>query len=122
MDRRKFVGAAGLAGTAGLLGACGNKTGAATECESTTVTESFEWKMVTALPKNLPGPGVAAQKLAYRIEALSGGRIEVKLFAAGELVPNRIAAMIEHQLVRSVEQAGRAEQQRLIGAINQGFI
>jgi TRAP-type mannitol/chloroaromatic compound transport system substrate-binding protein len=45
------------------------------------------WRMVTAWPKNLPGPGVAAQMLADRITALSGGRIEVELFAAGELVP-----------------------------------
>ena len=48
-----------------------------------------QWKMVTAWPKNLPGPGVAAQNLADRITTLSGGRIEVKLFAAGELVPGR---------------------------------
>lgn len=48
-----------------------------------------QWKMVTAWPKNLPGPGVAAQTLANRITALSSGRIEVKLFAAGELVPGR---------------------------------
>jgi TRAP-type mannitol/chloroaromatic compound transport system substrate-binding protein len=48
-----------------------------------------QWKMVTAWPKNLPGPGVAAQQLADRITTLSGGRIEVKLFPAGELVPGR---------------------------------
>lgn len=48
-----------------------------------------KWKLVTAWPKNLPGPGVAAQMLADRITALSGGRIEVKLYAAGELVPGR---------------------------------
>ncbi len=48
-----------------------------------------QWKMVTAWPKNLPGPGVAAQMLADRITALSGGRIEVKLYAAGEIVPGR---------------------------------
>ncbi|GAB5469258.1 MAG: TRAP transporter substrate-binding protein [Rhodospirillales bacterium] len=48
-----------------------------------------EWKMVTSWPKNLPGPGVAAQMLADRITALSGGRIAVKLYAAGELVPGR---------------------------------
>lgn len=47
----------------------------------------MQWKLVSAWPKNLPGPGVAAQTLADRITALSGGRIEVKLFAAGELVP-----------------------------------
>ena len=48
-----------------------------------------EWKMVTAWPKNLPGPGVAAQMLADRISALSGGRLKVTLYAAGELVPGR---------------------------------
>jgi len=71
--------------------------GAATAVAATTVglatpaiaQEKRQWKMVTAWPKNLPGPGVAAQMLADRITALSGGRIEVKLFAAGELVPGR---------------------------------
>ena len=48
-----------------------------------------QWTMVTAWPKNLPGPGVAAQTLADRITTLSGGRLEVKLHAAGEIVPGR---------------------------------
>ena len=43
--------------------------------------------MVTEWPKNLPSPDVVAQMLADWIGALSGGRIEVELFAAGELVP-----------------------------------
>jgi len=43
--------------------------------------------MVTTWPKNFPGLGVGAQRVADRITAASGGRIEVKLFAAGELVP-----------------------------------
>jgi TRAP-type mannitol/chloroaromatic compound transport system substrate-binding protein len=47
----------------------------------------MRWRMVTAWPRNLPGPGVAAQMLADRIAALSGGRIEVELFATGEIVP-----------------------------------
>jgi hypothetical protein len=46
-----------------------------------------EWRMVTLWPRNLPGPGVAAQKVADRITAVSGGRITVRLFAAGEIVP-----------------------------------
>jgi len=45
------------------------------------------WRLVSAWPRNLPGPGVAAQMLADRITTLSGGRIEVELFAAGEIVP-----------------------------------
>lgn len=46
-----------------------------------------QWRMVTSWPKNLPGPGVTAQRLADSITALSGGRLEVKLHAAGEIVP-----------------------------------
>lgn len=49
--------------------------------------KKYQWKMVTAWPKNLPGPGVAAQLLADMITTLSGGRLQVKLYAAGEIVP-----------------------------------
>lgn len=45
------------------------------------------WRMVTSWPRNLPGPGVSAQRLADRITSLSGGRITVELYGAGEIVP-----------------------------------
>lgn len=48
---------------------------------------TIEWKMVTSWPKNLPGPGITAQRLADNITNLSGGRLTVKLYAAGALVP-----------------------------------
>ncbi|MBO6900801.1 MAG: TRAP transporter substrate-binding protein [Rhizobiaceae bacterium] len=75
MKRREFLKTAAIG------------AGAATLATPAIAQEKREWKMVTAWPKNLPGPGVAAQLLADRITTLSGGRIEVKLFAAGELVP-----------------------------------
>ena len=46
-----------------------------------------EWRMVTSWPRNLPGVGTGAQRVADRITAMTGGRITVRLFAAGELVP-----------------------------------
>lgn len=46
-----------------------------------------ELKMVTTWPKNFPGLGTGAQRLADSITKMSDGRITVKLFAAGELVP-----------------------------------
>ncbi len=49
--------------------------------------EKFNWKMVTSWPKNSPGVGVNAQRLADSITAMSGGRLTVQLYAAGELVP-----------------------------------
>ncbi|MEX3313553.1 TRAP transporter substrate-binding protein [Sulfitobacter sp. PS-8MA] len=77
MQRRTFL-------TTGAIGT------AATALASPAIAQDKrQWKMVTAWPKNLPGPGVAAQLLADRITTLSGGRIEVKLFPAGELVPGR---------------------------------
>ncbi|MBB4265368.1 TRAP transporter substrate-binding protein [Roseospira visakhapatnamensis] len=71
------------------LGVAGAVAGTATLAAPAIAQGVQDWKMVTAWPKNLPGPGVAAQMLADRITALSGGRIRVKLYAAGELVPGR---------------------------------
>lgn len=48
--------------------------------------ESITWRMVTSWPKNLPGPGVTARRLTERIAAMSGGRLTVELYAAGEIV------------------------------------
>ena len=43
--------------------------------------------MVTSWPPNFPGHGVSASRLARRLGELSGGRLSVEVFAAGELVP-----------------------------------
>src|SRR3546814_17213927 len=80
MKRRAFLKAGGA----------GVATTAATTLAAPAIAQDIrQWKMVTAWPKNLPGPGVAAQLLADRLTALSGGRIEVKLYAAGQLVPGQ---------------------------------
>ncbi len=42
--------------------------------------------MVTSWPANAPGTGAVAARLAERITALSDQRIQIKLYAAGELV------------------------------------
>jgi len=43
--------------------------------------------MVTTWPKNFPGLGTGANKLAEYIGALTDGKITVKVFGGGELVP-----------------------------------
>lgn len=45
------------------------------------------WRMVTSWPKGRTGPGVSAKRIADRIAAMSGGRIEIAVFGAGEIVP-----------------------------------
>jgi TRAP-type mannitol/chloroaromatic compound transport system substrate-binding protein len=47
----------------------------------------LRWRMVTSWPKRLPGPGMSAERVAERIGALSGGRLEITVSAAGEVVP-----------------------------------
>ena len=49
--------------------------------------EQRVWRMITSWPKYMPGPGMSAERVANRITAMSGGRITVEVYAAGELVP-----------------------------------
>ncbi len=49
--------------------------------------KTYVWKMVTTWPKNFPGLGAGAEKIAKWISSMSGGRLKIKLYAAGELVP-----------------------------------
>jgi TRAP-type mannitol/chloroaromatic compound transport system substrate-binding protein len=48
-----------------------------------------EWRMVTAWPKDLPGAGIGAQRLADRIGILTEGRLIVGLHPVGDLVPGQ---------------------------------
>jgi TRAP-type mannitol/chloroaromatic compound transport system substrate-binding protein len=45
-----------------------------------------ELKMVTSWPKGLPGLGTSAERMAKAIGVVTGGKIQVKVFGAGEMV------------------------------------
>jgi TRAP-type mannitol/chloroaromatic compound transport system substrate-binding protein len=82
MKRRQFVG--GLAAAAGLA-ACAKQE---SECAGEAgALETFEWSMVTSWPPAFPGLGTGAEKLAKSITKASGGRLKIKVYAGGELVP-----------------------------------
>jgi TRAP-type mannitol/chloroaromatic compound transport system substrate-binding protein len=49
--------------------------------------QALRWRLVTSWPKNRTGPGISARRIVERINAMSGGRLQVDLFAAGEIVP-----------------------------------
>jgi TRAP-type mannitol/chloroaromatic compound transport system substrate-binding protein len=49
--------------------------------------EYFEWKMVTTWPKNFPGLGLAAENLSNYVKQMSGGRLTIHVYGAGEIVP-----------------------------------
>lgn len=63
-------------------------------CQQETTTEgaaveqqTFQWKMVTSWPKNFPGLGTGAEYFAQTVNEMSGGRLQIRVYGAGELVP-----------------------------------
>jgi TRAP-type mannitol/chloroaromatic compound transport system substrate-binding protein len=85
MDRRDLLKSLGAgAALATGLAACGSKDGAGV---AAAAGPRLKWKMVTTWPANFPGLGTGATRLGELITAMSGGRIEVKVYGAGELVP-----------------------------------
>ena len=88
MKRRDFLGTAGAGAllTGGVLSGCGQES-APQKGGSAAPQETIEWKMVTTWPKNFPGLGTGANNLARLIGEMSGGRLQVKVYGAKELVP-----------------------------------
>ena len=75
ITRRRFV----RSGATGVLGAVA--------APSIARAQTKRWRMVTSWPKRLPGPGMSAERVAERIKTLSGGRLDITVHAAGEVVP-----------------------------------
>lgn len=69
------------------LAACGGSDKAEDVAKVEKKVETIEWKMVTTWPKNFPGLGTGAEALAQNINTMSNGRLNIKVYAAGELVP-----------------------------------
>ena len=78
MERRKFLKKAGLVATAGAA--------ATTLAAPAIAQEGIEMNIVSTWPRDFPGLGLSAQRLAARIEQISEGKIKVNYFAAGERV------------------------------------
>jgi TRAP-type mannitol/chloroaromatic compound transport system substrate-binding protein len=74
MERRKFLKGAAIAGTGAALAAPAIAQG------------TKEMNIVSTWPRDFPGLGTSAQRLAKNIEILSQGSIKVNYFAAGERV------------------------------------
>ncbi|MBU1330339.1 MAG: TRAP transporter substrate-binding protein [Gammaproteobacteria bacterium] len=88
MKRRQILAAAGVGLAATALAGCNKEAEtAAKPQQGGGGGETFNWKMVTSWPKNFPGVGVGAERFATLVNEMSNGRLKVKVYAAGELVP-----------------------------------
>ncbi len=86
IDRRKLLGAATL-GAAGLATTACSQSASDDPAAPAIRRKKTRLTMTTTWPKDLPGLGTAAQRLANRIGEMSDGQMEVQVYASGELVP-----------------------------------
>jgi TRAP-type mannitol/chloroaromatic compound transport system substrate-binding protein len=85
--RRTFLKTAALGSAAlssGFLSSCSSPSGNPSVQPDGKV---YEWKMVTAWPPNFPIFGESVNQLVDWIGQLSGGRLRIKVYAGGELIP-----------------------------------
>ena len=74
------------AALASVLTACGPEKQAQGSA-ATAEQQTYKWKMVTSWPKNFPGLGTAPERFSKMVDEMSNGRLKVKVYGAGELVP-----------------------------------
>ena len=69
-----------------LLAGCGQSS---IEGDANTSLEQkqYNWRLVTAWPKNYPGLGMAPERIADLVEEMSNGQMKITVYGAGEQVP-----------------------------------
>ena len=82
MKMNKYISLAVLLLIAGC-GQSGIEGGANTSLEQ----KQYNWRLVTAWPKNYPGLGMAPERIADLVEEMSNGQMKITVYGAGEQVP-----------------------------------
>ena len=74
----------------GLLTACGKQDSSPQQAASSSAApaaKTHEWKMVTTWPPNFPIFQEGVERFADNVKKMSNGRLSIKVYAGGELVP-----------------------------------
>ena len=89
MKRKDFIKKGLVAATAGtaLLTGCKTEEVAETGAPNIITNKKYKWRMVTTWPPNFPVLGESANLLSEYVNKMSGGRLEIKVYGGGELVP-----------------------------------
>ena len=70
-----------------ILASCGKapaETGSA--AAAAAPQQTYQWKLITSWPKNLPALGTTPEFFAKIVDEMSGGRMKIRVFGANELV------------------------------------
>ncbi len=106
MRRREFVKKATLgAAGAGALAACGDSEGGGmvASAEAAVQGPEIRWRLATSFPPSLDILHGAAERIAERVGELTDGRFQIRVYAAGELVP---ALQVMDAVQQGTVQAG----------------
>jgi TRAP-type mannitol/chloroaromatic compound transport system substrate-binding protein len=82
MKMNKYISLAVLV----LLVGCGESSNEGNSNDSLE-QEQYNWRLVTAWPKNYPGLGMAPERIADLVEEMSNGQMKITVYGAGEQVP-----------------------------------
>ena len=69
-----------------FISACSQNESVANNSEAEE-QKTYNWRLVTAWPKNYPGLGMAPERIANRVEEMSNGQMKITVYGAGEQVP-----------------------------------
>ncbi|MBT4162036.1 MAG: TRAP transporter substrate-binding protein [Gammaproteobacteria bacterium] len=70
-----------------VLVSCGESSNTTPTGQTAEPQKVYKWRMVTTWPKNLPGLGTAPERMVDNIRTMSNGRLDIKVYGAGEIVP-----------------------------------
>ena len=114
--RRDFLKkAAGGAAGAGLLAACGESgagVGGAATAEAAVQGPEITWRVASSFAPSMDILHGGAERLAERISALTSGRFQIRVYAAGEIVP---ALQVMDAVQQGTVQAGYTASYYYIG-------
>ena len=80
MNRRKFL-------SRGAAAAAGGGLAVSQAIAQTPSLPSIRWRCASSFPKSLDTIYGGAEVVAKRVEAITGGKFQIRVFAAGEIVP-----------------------------------
>jgi TRAP-type mannitol/chloroaromatic compound transport system substrate-binding protein len=89
LKRREFLKKAtvGATGAAALTGCAGGETGSEPQGGSGGTDPRVAWRLATSFPRSLDIIHGSGERIAERVEALTGGSFTIRVYAAGEIVP-----------------------------------
>ncbi|AZG12985.1 MULTISPECIES: TRAP transporter substrate-binding protein [Cupriavidus] len=116
MERRSFLLKASAVAATGALAACGKEDKPAAPAASASApaapavvgsNPAVEWRLASSFPKSLDTIYGGAETLSQRVKELTDGKFNIKVFAAGEIVPGlQVLDAVQNQTVQIGHTAG----------------